>query len=145
VTTEKRSLRGRQLILAGVGILGLLVGLGIGASGKETTKTVTAASGATTVRVAAPTHTVTRTIVHVHVHTHTVTLPASSTGSPSPGAGQEDDVGSPSHATDSQFCSEHTCIGNFESESGTIVECRDGTFSHAGGISGACSSHGGEA
>jgi uncharacterized protein YdeI (BOF family) len=42
-------------------------------------------------------------------------------------------------------CNEHTCIGSFETESGTIVECSDGTYSHAGGISGACSHHGGEA
>jgi len=25
-----------------------------------------------------------------------------------------------------------------------LVECEDGTYSHAGGISGACSDHGGE-
>jgi hypothetical protein len=59
-------------------------------------------------------------------------------------SGEKDEVGSSSHATDSEFCNEHTCIGSFESEGGTIVECSDGTYSHAGGISGSCSHHGGE-
>jgi len=59
--------------------------------------------------------------------------------------GEEDEVGSSSHATDEQFCEEHECIGEFESEEGSVVECSDGTYSHAGGISGACSDHGGEA
>jgi hypothetical protein len=58
--------------------------------------------------------------------------------------GEEDRVGSSSHATDAKFCSEHECIGSFQTEGGTIVECSDGTYSHAGGISGACSHHGGE-
>jgi hypothetical protein len=66
--------------------------------------------------------------------------------SPEPeGEGEEDEVGSFSHATDGQFCKEHECEGNFTGEDGTIAECFDGTFSHAGGISGACSDHGGEA
>lgn len=146
----------RWLILAGVGFLGLLVGVGIGASGQEKTSTVTVAGGVTTVRVAtrAPTRTVTRTVVHVHVHTHTVTqtvtVPAAGSSAGNSGAGEgeaagkEDEVGSTSHATDGQFCSEHECIGDFEGENGTIVECSDGTYSHAGGISGACSDHGGE-
>ncbi len=60
------------------------------------------------------------------------------------GEGGEDEVGSSSHATDAEFCAEHECIGSFDTEEGTIVECSDGTYSHAGGISGACSSHGGE-
>lgn len=59
-------------------------------------------------------------------------------------SGEQDEVGSSSHATDAQFCSEHDCIGNFETEGGTVVECSDGTYSHAGGISGTCSDHGGE-
>jgi hypothetical protein len=57
----------------------------------------------------------------------------------------EDEVGSTSHAGDAKFCEEHHCIGEFDSEDGTVVECSDGTFSHAGGIPGACSYHGGEA
>lgn len=67
--------------------------------------------------------------------------PSKSSGSSS---GEHDEVGSSSHATDSQFCSEHHCIGSFTTEGGTVVECSDGSYSHAGGISGACSHHGGE-
>lgn len=63
-------------------------------------------------------------------------------GDESPG---EDEIGSSSHSTDAKFCSEHECIGNFTTEDGTVVKCSDGTYSHAGGISGACSDHGGEA
>jgi hypothetical protein len=54
-----------------------------------------------------------------------------------------DEVGSPSHAGDQQFCAEHVCIGKFTEEDGNVAECEDGTFSHAGGIQGACSDHGG--
>lgn len=61
------------------------------------------------------------------------------------GSEEEDQVGSPSHAGDQKFCEEHECIGDFTSEEGTVVECSDGTYSHAGGLSGACSDHGGEA
>ena len=43
-----------------------------------------------------------------------------------------------------RFCLTHSCIGNFGSGRGSIVECSDGTWSHSGGIQGACSSHGGE-
>jgi hypothetical protein len=57
----------------------------------------------------------------------------------------EDEVGSYSHAGDQSFCNSHECIGSFTTESGTIVQCSDGSYSHAGGISGACSHHGGEA
>jgi hypothetical protein len=67
--------------------------------------------------------------------------------SSSPGGGHEssgeDEVGSYSHSGDEAFCSMHECIGDFEGENGYIVECSDGTFSHAGGISGSCSDHGG--
>lgn len=55
-----------------------------------------------------------------------------------------EDVGSSSHAGDAQFCSAHQCIGDFTGEGGTIVRCADNTYSHAGGISGSCSHHGGE-
>ena len=59
-------------------------------------------------------------------------------------AAEEDQVGSASHAGDVKFCDAHRCIGNFTTEDGTVVECADGTFSHAGGLAGACSDHGGE-
>jgi hypothetical protein len=64
---------------------------------------------------------------------------------PQASSGDTDEVGSASHATDEQFCEEHRCEGEFTSEPGKIVECSDGTYSHAGGIYGACSYHGGEA
>jgi hypothetical protein len=136
-----------------VGSLGLLLGAGIGAAGKEKTTTVTVAGGLTTVhaRERSPVRTVTRTEVHIHVHVHTITqtVTAPTSAAPSGNANGEsegeDEVGSSSHATDGPFCQEHECIGNFEEEEGTIVECSDGSYSHAGGISGACSDHGGEA
>lgn len=53
-------------------------------------------------------------------------------------------AGSLSHSGDAQFCSTHQCIANFSNGSGAVVECKDGEWSHSGGISGACSSHGGE-
>lgn len=52
--------------------------------------------------------------------------------------------GSFSHATDAQFCSTHSCIENFPNGNGSIVQCADGEWSHSGGLSGACSDHGGE-
>ena len=44
----------------------------------------------------------------------------------------------------SDFCSSHDCIGNFANGRGYVVQCADGSYSHSGGISGACSHHGGE-
>jgi hypothetical protein len=41
------------------------------------------------------------------------------------------------------FCATHDCIPNFENGSGYVVQCEDGTWSHSGGIQGACSWHGG--
>jgi hypothetical protein len=55
----------------------------------------------------------------------------------------KDEVGSSSHTGDTKFCEEQACISSFTTESGTVVECSDETFSHAGGIQGACSRHGG--
>ncbi len=52
--------------------------------------------------------------------------------------------GSSSHATDGRFCSTHQCIENFPNGNGYIVQCADGEWSHSGGLSGACSDHGGE-
>ncbi len=34
---------------------------------------------------------------------------------------------------------------NFNEGNGSVVQCADGTYSHSGGIQGACSHHGGEA
>jgi hypothetical protein len=44
-------------------------------------------------------------------------------------------------------CDGNPCIGDWQKEAaegGTVVQCNDGTWSHAGGLSGACSDHGGE-
>jgi hypothetical protein len=41
------------------------------------------------------------------------------------------------------FCQYFRCIANFGNGRGYVVQCRDGTFSKSGGISGSCSSHGG--
>lgn len=70
-------------------------------------------------------------------------------GENAPGVGPEggksaEGPGSYNHAEDSRFCSEHQCIGDFTGEDGYVVECSDGSYSHAGGISGVCSHHGGE-
>lgn len=42
------------------------------------------------------------------------------------------------------FCDTHSCIDNFDNETGYIVQCNDGEWSHSGGRPGACSYHGGE-
>jgi hypothetical protein len=41
------------------------------------------------------------------------------------------------------FCQRHRCIPNFYNGHGSIVQCRDGMWSHSGGRPGACSHHGG--
>jgi hypothetical protein len=46
-------------------------------------------------------------------------------------------------AEDPGFCDSHSCISNFDNGNGSIVQCEDGTYSHSGGIQGACSHHGG--
>lgn len=82
-----------------------------------------------------------------YARTHDVGSPAapSSGGAPStaPPSGSPEGIGSYSHSDDAGFCSAHDCIGSFDTEPGYIVECADGTYSHAGGISGSCSRHGG--
>jgi len=96
-------------------VFGLLLSVAIGACGASHVRTVT--------------------------QTQTVIAPATTTAE---GSAETDEVGSSSHAGDTKFCAEHHCIGSFTTEGGTVVECSDGTYSHAGGISGACSYHGGE-
>jgi hypothetical protein len=45
----------------------------------------------------------------------------------------------------SNFCSYFNCIPSFwKSTNGYVDQCKDGTYSHSGGRSGACSSHTGE-
>jgi hypothetical protein len=57
--------------------------------------------------------------------------PAVAAPSPPGGTGAED------------FCTTHDCIPNYPNGRGSNVQCSDGSFSHSGGIQGACSHHGG--
>jgi hypothetical protein len=49
------------------------------------------------------------------------------------------------YAPPGDFCSYFGCIGNFGNSAGYVMQCRDGLFSTAGGRSGSCSGHGGNA
>ena len=50
------------------------------------------------------------------------------------------------NSPDASFCNYFNCIPSFwQFTNGYVVQCNDGTFSHSGGRSGACSYHGGEA
>jgi hypothetical protein len=75
--------------VAGIAVLGLIVGAGIGAAGKSTTKTVTDEGPTTTVQAAqTPARTVTHVVVHNHTRTRTVTQAAEPAESPSGGASE---------------------------------------------------------
>jgi hypothetical protein len=50
----------------------------------------------------------------------------------------------PPASSEADFCSTHACIDSFYEGTGYIVQCNDGMWSHSGGLSGACSYHGGE-
>jgi len=53
-------------------------------------------------------------------------------------------VGNVIYSPPSNFCSYFNCIASFWiSTNGYVAECIDGTYSHSGGVQGACSSHGG--
>jgi hypothetical protein len=67
-----------------------------------------------------------------------------SNGAPERESGGGEGPGPTSHAEDNQFCASHPCIANFSNGTGTVVQCTDGKWSHSGGLSGACSDHGGE-
>jgi hypothetical protein len=44
-------------------------------------------------------------------------------------------------------CDGHACVGNWKRDmalGGTVVQCADGSWSHAGGLHGVCSGHGGK-
>jgi hypothetical protein len=46
-----------------------------------------------------------------------------------------------------QECDGHPCVGDWKRDmalGGTVVQCSDGAWSHAGGLQGACSDRGGE-
>jgi hypothetical protein len=67
---------------------------------------------------------------------------ASSGGSDSGDDGPYDE-GLGSGQSDDDFCTDHACIPNYDEGTGSTVICADGTYSHSGGIQGACSHHGG--
>ena len=73
---------------------------------------------------------------------------ASAPSNPAPGAscGQPDNNSPPCDPSNPppDFCSTHQCIPNFPNGRGTVVQCNDGDWSQSGGLSGACSDHGGE-
>jgi hypothetical protein len=141
-------------------VVGILVGIGI-ASPDATPKGASSATPATvtTTDTVARVRTVTRgrvrtvvkraparpasTVTVTTTATHTTTLSAAA--APAPSSASVEGPGSASHATDDQFCSTHTCIPSFADGHGTVVQCSDGEWSHSGGLSGACSDHGGEA
>jgi hypothetical protein len=60
---------------------------------------------------------------------------------PHPGSTAE--TGSGSGRPETRFCDTHSCIDYFDEGRGSIVQCADGMWSHSGGLSGACSYHGG--
>jgi hypothetical protein len=60
---------------------------------------------------------------------------------PHPGSTAESGGGS--GRPEISFCDTHTCIDYFDEGRGSIVQCVDGMWSHSGGLSGACSYHGG--
>jgi hypothetical protein len=71
-------------------------------------------------------------------------MPTSSTASGTTPSASTEGPGSFSHFGDSQFCSTNQCIESFPNGNGYVVQCADGEWSHSGGLSGACSDHGGE-
>lgn len=55
------------------------------------------------------------------------------------------DTGKLIYRPPSSFCTYFNCIKSFwQHTNGYVDECRDGTYSHSGGVQGACSYHGGE-
>ncbi len=70
-----------------------------------------------------------------------------SSASPSAAATSSSSASPSTTSVSSDQCNGNPCIGDWEKEAaegGTVVQCADGTWSHAGGLSGACSDHGGE-
>jgi hypothetical protein len=71
--------------------------------------------------------------------------PTNTCGAPSNPWGYNFCGGSLIYSPPSNFCSYFNCIPSFwKSTAGYVDECHDGTYSHSGGRSGACSYHGGE-
>jgi hypothetical protein len=114
-----------------IGVLIIGASLGLGACGSTTTKIVyvtPASSGST----GDSPGTTSQTAPATSVPSGAATDPTPQTTPPAPAGGP---------------CDGHPCIGDWPKEAaegGTVVQCVDGTWSHAGGISGACADHGGE-
>jgi hypothetical protein len=85
--------------------------------------------------------------------------PASSTPAPAPSTtGAADTCGAPTNPYGYNFCGNgyliynpaagvcnyFNCIASFWNGTGYMAECNDGMYSRSGGLTGACSSHGGE-
>jgi hypothetical protein len=67
----------------------------------------------------------------------------SSTASSAPPPASGTSGAANSNAAGADFCTTHACIASFANGHGTIVQCRDGEWSHSGGLPGVCSRHGG--
>jgi hypothetical protein len=115
-----------------IGVFIIAAGLGLGACGSATTTTVVSATPAPSGSTGPSAGTSSQT---------TSAAPASTSGSAN--TTPQTTPASPSGGP----CDGHPCIGDWSKEAaegGTVAQCVDGTWSHAGGISGACSHHGGE-
>jgi hypothetical protein len=87
-----------------------------------------------------PTRTVTTTVVTQAPTTDTA---PPDTASKDTNTGTTDTT--PTATTSSNGCPFTRCVGDWDThQNGYIVQCRDGVWSHSGGVSGACSYHGGE-
>jgi hypothetical protein len=75
---------------------------------------------------------------------HDVGDSARTPSAPSTSVADSPDDGSADDESDSSsFCDTHDCIPNYPNGNGSTVQCADGSYSHSGGIQGACSHHGG--
>lgn len=75
----------------------------------------------------------------------TPTPPVDTCGAPSNPWGYNLCQGKLVYTPPASFCDVFNCIGSFwDHRNGYVDECADGTYSHSGGVRGACSYHGGE-
>lgn len=71
-------------------------------------------------------------------------VPHTASGSSAPSDSGSTSLSPDDTSSSTDFCSTHDCIGDWSDPGGYVVQCSDGTWSHSGGESGACSWHGGE-
>jgi hypothetical protein len=125
-------------------VAALIAGCGLGCSGASTSSTNPAGATSSTNSTGTDSTGTDSTGTN---STGTNSTGTNSTGTNSPGTSPgtaPEGPGSSTHAGDAQFCSSHSCIPNFPNGNGYVVQCVDGEWSHSGGLSGACSDHGGE-